>query len=295
MMRWYASVILASLLCSCGGDRPAPPPSMTDTPDAAAVAASLDRDVRALGQLGPDQRRAAEAEFGPRLRRDLEACRSTRYENQPVYMLAQWLMVHGGDEGPHEALRLLDRLDILPHPAFRNAGRSLRVEALLRLGRTADARMVATALDREVPEFAAMRRVAFHEQVGLSAPALPGLAVGGGTPDDGTGLVLLCFLQSTDPGSEVMITNLRKALPASGARLVAAVSGGDMLSAAAFSAAWGCEVRWLRQDDAAYAAWRVFALPCTVLLGPGPGRVIVAVDPRPSDLARLGPARPAAP
>jgi hypothetical protein len=294
MTRWCACVVLLSLLCACG-EREAPPPSMTDTPDVAAVAAALDRDVRALAQLGPAQRRAAEAEFGARLRRDLEACRSTRYENQPVYMLAQWLMVHGGDEGPQEALRLLDRLDILPHPAFRNAGRSLRVEALLRLGRTADARMVATALDREVPEFAAMRRIAFHEQVGLPAPALPGLAAGGGTPDDGTGLNLVCFLQSTDPGSEALIASLRKALPATGARLVAAVSGGDMLSAAALSASWGCEVRWLRQDDAAYAAWRVFALPCTVLLGPGPQRTIVAVDPRLSELARLGPARPAAP
>ncbi|HAT09488.1 MAG TPA: hypothetical protein DCS97_02600 [Planctomycetes bacterium] len=294
MKRWCASVILVALLCACG-EREAPPPSMTDTPDAAAVAAALDSDVKALGQLGPAQRRAAEAEFGARLRRDLEACRGTRYENQPVYMLAQWLMVHGGDEGPPEALRLLDRLDILPHPAFRNAGRSLRVEALLRLGRTGDARVVATTLDREVPEFAALRRVAFHEQVGLPAPALPGLAVGGGPADDGQGLVLVCFLQLTDPGSEALVTSLRKALPVSGARLIAAVNGGDMLSAAAASAAWGCEVRWLRQDDPAYAAWRVFGLPCSVLLGPGPQRVIVAVDPRLSDLARLGPAQPAAP
>jgi hypothetical protein len=281
--------VLAILLVGCS-DRNPPPPSMEDAPDAAARAEALDRDLRQLQNLSGPRRQEAEQAFGKRLRADLEVCRGTRYENKPLYMLVQWTLVHGGPSAPTDVLPLLDRLDILPAPAYRNAGKALRVQALLRSGRMSEARQIAEGLEREVPEFGALRRVQFHEQVGQPAPPMPGTAVGG---DDAPTepFVLVCFIGMPDAEAEGWLTPLRKA---AGPRLrvVAVATAGDLLAAATVGSAWGVDVRWLRQNDPALAAWKVPGLPAALLLGPGPQRLILAVDPQPADLLKVSGATP---
>lgn len=278
-------LVLALLLAACG-DRQPPPPSMNDAPDAAAVAEALERDLRGLQSLSGLRRAEAERGFGPRLRRDLEICRGTRYENKPLYMLAQWTLVHGGAEAAAEVLPMLDRLDVLPAPAYRNAAKALRVQALLRLGRMAEARQIAEALQRELPELGALARVRWHEMVGQGAPALPGSAVAGGDPEDAA-FVLVCFIAMPDIEAEAWLAPLRAAA-GTRTRVVAVATSGDLLAAASVASAWGVDVRWLRQGDPALAAWSVPALPSSALLGPGPARLVLAVDPRPADLRRIG-------
>lgn len=287
----FASLIAAtalSLLLGACGDERLPAPSMTDSRDAATVAAAIDADLRSMGSLPADQRKAAELAFGPRLRQDLEVCRGTRYENKPLYYLAQWTMVHGGMEAPAEVLRLVDRLDILPAPAYRNAGRVLRVSALLRLGRVAEARPIAVQLESVVPEFGALRRVEFHEQIGRPAPAIPGAVVSGGGEPPVEAFVLVAFLGMPDAAAEAWLTPLRTA-GGDRVRTIAVTTAGDMLAAATVASAWGVEVRWLRQGDPAIAPWMLPGVPMSVLLGPGPERHILAVDLRPEQLAALAP------
>lgn len=276
---------LVLLFAACG-DRQPPPPSMDDTPDAAATADALEQDLRGLQSLSGVRRVEAERAFGPRLRRDLDVCRGTRYENKPLYMLAQWTLVHGGAEAPAEVLRMMDRLDVLPAPAYRNAGKALRVQALLRLGRMAEARQIAEALQRDLPELGALARVRWHEMVGQASPPLPGAAVAGSEPDDAA-FVLVCFIAMPDAESEAWMKPLRQAAGAQ-TRVVAVATAGDLLAAASIASAWGVDVRWLRQGDPSLAAWSVPALPSSALLGPGPRRLVLAVDPQPADLRRVG-------
>lgn len=275
------------MLAGCEAARD-PAPSMADSPDAEAVTRSIDDDLRAMANLPFAQRSAAEQAFGPRLRADLAACRGTRYENKPLYLLAQWTLTHGGGTGPDEVLRLVTRLDTLPAPAFRKAGQALRVYALLRLGRLAEARQIAVQLEHEVPEFGALRRVEFHEQIGLPAPALPGTTVTGAAEPPADGFVLVAFLGMPDAAAEAWLMPLKNAAGAT-IRTVAVTTGGDLLAAATVASAWGVEVRWLRQGDPALGQWRVPVLPMSVLLGPGPQRTIIAVDVRPDQLAALAP------
>lgn len=276
--------LLAIVLFGCG-DRNPPPPSMEDAPDAAARAEALDRDLRQLNSLSGPRRQEAEQAFGARLRADLDVCRGTRYENKPLYMLVQWTLVHGGSSAPSDVLPLLDRLDILPAPAYRNAGKALRVQALLRSGRLSEARQIAEALEREVPEFGALRRVQFHEQVGQPAQPLPGTAVGGSEAPTEP-FVLVCFIGMPDAAAEAWLTPLRKAASPR-LRVVAVATAGDLLAAATVGSAWGVDVRWLRQGDPALAAWLVPGLPAALLLGPGPQRLILAIDPSAADLQKL--------
>lgn len=277
-------LVLAIVLAGCG-DRTPPPPSMEDTPDAARTAELLEQDLRGLHSLNGNRRAEAERAFGPRLRRDLEACRGTRYENKPLYMLAQWTLVHGGPDAGAEVLPMLDRLEILPAPAYRNAGKALRVQALLRLGRLAEARQLAEALERELPALGALTRVRWYEMVGQAAPAMPGTAVGGEDPPSDA-FVLVCFIAMPDADAEAWLAPLRGAAGA-GVHIIAVATAGDLLAAASVASAWGVDVRWVRQGDPATAAWNVPSLPTSILLGPGAKRMVLAVDPTPADLARV--------
>ena len=258
---------------------------MADPANAAEVSSTLEADIRAMGDLPPAEKAKAEISFGPRLRRDLEACRGTRYENKPLYMLAQWTLVHGSAE---EVLPMLDRLEILPAPAYRNAGKAVRVAALLRLGRLAEARPIALQLEQVVPEFGALRRVEFHETVGQPAPPLPGTVVSGGADIPDASFVLLAFLGMPDAAAEGWLLPLRDA-GGERVRTVAVATAGDLLAASTVASAWGVEVRWIRMSDESLLAWRLPVLPMAVLLGPGPKRVVVAVDPLPEQLQRLAP------
>jgi len=282
---------LVVLLAGCGVERD-PAPSMAESMDAATVVRELEADLRALGGLPAAQQEAAQRAFGARLQRDLAVCKGTRYENKPLYWLAQWTLTYGGDEGPQEVLRLIDRLDILPSPAFRNAGRALRVFALLRLGRLPEARNLAESLEREVPEFGALRRVEFHELVGQPAPALPGTVISGAGEAPDQAFILVAFLGMPDAAAESWLNPLQAA---AGERVRVAVvaTAGDLLTATTVASAWGVEVRWLRQGDQSLVDWRLPVMPTSVLLGPGPQRVVVAVELQPGQLRRLSPAPPA--
>ncbi len=280
-------VAFVLLICAGCGEQRAPAPSMADTPDAAEVARNLDADLASLAQLGGADRIKAEAAFGPRLRRDLEACQGTRYENKPLYMLAQWSLVHGGSESPAEVLRLVERLEKLPAPAFRSSGRQLRVQALLRLGRIAEARNLAQQLQAELPQFNALGRVEFYETISRTAPAIPGTPVSGGGIPDAT-MVLVAFIGLPDALAESWLQPLKKGCADGNVRLVVVTTAGDLLAAATVSSAWGIDVRWVRQGDASIEAWKLAVVPSSVLLGPGPQRVILAVEPYPNELARLG-------
>ncbi len=286
-IRIAGAVLLLALFAGCEAARD-PAPSLADSPDAAEVVRVLDADLRAMGNLAATARDQAELAFGPRLHKDLAACRGTRYENKPLYLLAQWTMVHGGEQGPGEVMRLLDRLDLLPAPAFRNAGRALRVAALLRLGRVAEARPIAMQLEQEVPEFGALRRVEFHEMIGQPARALPGTLVAGEAEPPAGSFVLVAFLGMPDVAAEGWLLPLKSA---GGSRVhtVAIVTAGDLLASATVASAWGVDVRWLRQGDPVLVDWRLPVLPMSVLLGPGPNRTIVAVDVRPGQLTALAP------
>jgi hypothetical protein len=267
------------LVAGCGGDRP-PEPSSAESVDASAVAQTLDDDLAALGRLPPAERAVAELAFGPRLEADLGRCQGTRYENQPTYLLAQWLLVHGDAEAPQRILVLLDRLESLPTPAYRLAGRALRVQALLRQGRGAEARQLAQQLEQEVPQFGAMRWVRFHEQVGRPAPALPGVATGGG--EDVGRPLLVAFLPGSDAPSAAWLGTWTAV---KGLQVVAVVAGGDLLSAGMAARSWGCPVRWLRPDDPGLPAWNLPSAPIAVLLGPGPNRLVLAVEAQPAAVA----------
>ena len=277
------------LLAGCGSERLSAP-SLSDPEDAAAVAMRLDADVARMADLPQTQRLEAEASFGPRLRHDLDVCRGTRHENKPLYLLAQWSMVYGGEQGPAEALRMVDRLEILPAPAYRNAGKALRVYALLGLGRLAEARPIAVDLERDLPEFGALRRVEFYELVGQAMPPLPGTVVSGGADIPDSLFLLVAFLGMPDAAAEGWLLPLKNA-GGERVRTIAVATAGDLLAASTVASAWGVEVRWTRQSDPVLAGWRLPVLPMAVLLGPGPNRLIVAVDPTPERLQRLAPAK----
>lgn len=280
--------VCAWLLCAgCGEVRP-PAPSAADSPNAAAVAQALDADLAALGRMPTTERAAAELAFGARLEVDLLSCQGTRYENQPTYLLAQWLLIHGGADAPRRVLTLMDRLESLPNPGYRLAGRALRVQALLRQGRSAEARHLAEQLEPEVPEFGALRWVRFHEMVGTPAPPLPGVEAAGA--EDAGKPLLVAFLPDGDAASTAWLATWTavKGLP-----VVAVVAGGDLLSAGMAATRWGCAVRWLRPQDASLAAWNLPLVPVAVLLGPGPKRLVLAVQPQPEAVsAALGPPAP---
>jgi len=290
-MPWTAAVVsiaLAAILVLSGcGERADPAPSMADLPAAAEVARNLDADMAQFAQLSGADKVAAELDFGPRLRRDLDVCKGTRYENKPLYLLAQWTLVHGGPEGPDAALRMSERLDRLPSPAYRSSARLLRVKALLRLGRVAEVRPIAIQLNAEIPQFNALGLLEFYETVGNAGPPLPGTSVSGGTVPEGSS-VLVAFLGLPDRAAEAWLQPLKQACVSGKVHLVAVTTAGDLLAAATVASAWGVDVRWLRQGDPALERWKLAVIPSSVLLGPGPQRVIIAVDPEPAVLARLG-------
>jgi hypothetical protein len=110
---------------------------------------------------------------------------------------------------------------------------------------------------------------------------------GGGDIAD-TAFILLAFLGMPDAAAESWLLPLRDA-GGERVRTVAVATAGDLLAATTIASAWGVEVRWIRSSDEGLTPWRLPVLPMAVLLGPGPKRVIVAVDPQPEQLQRLAP------
>lgn len=282
-MRRWLTVLLALLLAGCAGrgEPPLPPPSLADDPRAAAALRALEEELRALAALPPGERRAAQRAFRPRLEEALARCRGTRHENKPLYWLCDWLLAFGDEDGLHAALRHLERLDILPAPAFRNAGRDLRVTALLRLGRLEEARRLAVALDASVPEFGAGARVALHARAGQPAPPLPGRPLRT-APQPAAGPLLLLIIPALQPAAEDWLADMLAAAPTLPRSVL--VVGGDPLAAAQLTVE--AELRWAAADDPALAAWALPYLPVSFMLDAA-GQRVLAVDPPPWRLRRL--------
>ncbi len=113
----------------------------------------------------------------------------------------------------------------------------------------------------------------------------PGTAIGGDEAP-AEAFVLVCFIGMPDAEAEGWVAPLRK-VAGPRLRVVAVATAGDLLAAATVGSAWGVDVRWLRAGDPALATWRVPGLPASLLLGPGPQRLILAVDPQLADLQKL--------
>jgi len=110
--------------------------------------------------------------------------------------------------------------------------------------------------------------------------------VTGGTGIPDASFILLAFLGMPDAAAESWLVPLRDA-GGDRVRTVAVATAGDLLAASTVASAWGVEVRWTRVSDETLTPWRLPVLPMAVLLGPGPKRVIVAVDPQVEQLKRL--------
>lgn len=291
LLRFAPLVAVVLFLAGCGDER-LPRPSVSDDPTAAAVAAALDRDCQAFAMLPPDRRAAAEEAFGPRLERDLATCRGTRYENIPLYLLANWTLAQGGDDAGPRAFEMLQRLQLLPSAAYHNFGRALMVQALLASGRLSEAKQQAAELNAAVPALGqqAEELVRFYEMVGSQAPPLPGVHAGGPAAAADGAFVLVVFLPACDAftGRQVVPWTRLAAEAPDRLHVVVVSTGSDLLAAAAAAGEWGCAVRWIKPDDQAWIdSWRVPVTPACVLLGPGPVRTILAVGPSPGQVRQV--------
>lgn len=310
----------AFLLVGCGG---APRP--TEDPQRVARAeemiADLERTFSALHDLPPRERRERYLALRPRLEeavritddlpvgsriaasRDGENTLSSagslrvsyNYHAKALYWLANWRFLYDQAQGVDE---LLDQLDRQLSQVLQNSGRTLRVQVRLRQGRVAEAREMAEALARRMPEAAGMLDVVtWFEQVGRTAPHLDARNLGGGASDpwaaDGRWILVL-FTPNTSPESAFYLERMRAALASLPAarrpRLVQVSFDGSPLQAAKMGAA-GEDLLWTNPNLPGEAtrwrtAWKLpEPLPRSALLGPD--RTILAVETTPEQLAEL--------
>ncbi len=275
--------LCAVLLGGCA-DRRLPPASASESTVAEATAKKLESDLQALRDLTGPKKRAAEIAFGPRLEHDLAQCQGTRHESWPLFQLAAWTLNHGGANGPDRTLSMLDRLERLSIDAFRGYPASeLRIRALLRLGRTIEAKNLAARIDEKYPVAGLLKLVEFYELVGNTAPSIPGMPVGPDSLADNP--VLVCFIGAPDASAREWLEPYKQALIGRSVQLVVIITAGNMLAAAAAATDWQNDMRWLRSGDPSLSVdWRLPGVPVALLLGAAPKRMVLAVDPQPSDL-----------
>lgn len=262
-----------ALLVACGTqDTTRPPVTPERTADAQVMVEAIEKDLRALPTLAPQDRIAKERTFGKRLEEALPVVAGTRHENAVCYWLANWRLEYQRDEaGSIEAI--LDRLDACEMPMLQMSGRLIRLRVRLIQGRIEDAQRIAVDLDERVPELGAGTWVAHHRLLGLPAPAIPG------QPLTATS-TLIAFLPG-GAASQDWLARLATAKPPSIA-LVPLVLGGTPLEALTLP-----DARWVPSDvrPTLRSAWSLPLLPTACLVG-ADGRIL-AVDLRPEELARL--------
>lgn len=228
------------------------------------------------------------------LQRLVEDTRGSRFGNQAVYWLADWVMTYERDL--ERVTGLLDTLRALPSPAYKGPGRALRVRVLLAQGRVPEAERVALRLVEEVPEFdPILRLVRFSQRIGQPAPRVEGRNLGGGPSDPIAGRSepwqLFAFLRLGDPRHRFavheVLTELAREDYHGRVVVVLVAFDGDPLAALEQAGRLPIgreqrEILWANPNEEGDAAawrrgWQLPELPVTALVGPD--RSIMAVAP----------------
>ena len=267
--------------------------------EASASIDAMDDKLAAIRKLPPAERYAREAGLERSLEQLVVACTDTKHLNKSLYLLAAWRLAYAGGDRVES---LLDRIAETKYLAYQRAARGLRVQWLLSQGNIVEARKAADALAIDVPEFAPLRdQVTFHEQISKPAPRTAGMPLGGAPKDPGTRpehFLLYHFSNGLDDEGiyrlGVYLNELKRPEYAGVVRLVCVVCGGNPLTtAAAMQGVPGADqvdLLWASPgaDGEARAwadAWKLPALPASVLLGPD--RSIIAIEPAATDLRAL--------
>lgn len=252
--------------------------------------------------LTPQDRWRRESRLRRQLERLVDRCAGTRYENKALYYLAAWRMTFAEGE---EVAPLLTRIRTGQHPSFKQLALVLQARHHLQLGRIPEARQLALDLIGEIPEFRpVLDLITLHEQVGRAAPRLTGTNLTGG-PADPIGQreepwLLLAFIDLSDPEQrfriETLLDELRHRSYRDSFRLICISFDGNPLGAMNRLGEIGdgadVDLIWVNPNpegdaDTWREAWMLPRLPVTVLIGPAPGRSIMAIDPQVSDLRQL--------
>lgn len=298
-------VLVLPMLGGCGDSRPqgSAIPNNIDPlpPDARArqaetVIVDLERTLDAFRALPPAEGLEQQRAIGPRVDATVGICAGTRFENKAVYYQAQWHF--NFDDSCAGVDAMLDRLEGLEKPIFKQNGRALRVQLQLRQGRLITARAKAEKIASDVPEFAfLLDLVRWHDRVGgvvdvTGGPGLDGQPIDPISDTEGNLLYLLTSVWNER--SAFTARRYHEALAAlSGAdcRLVLVIGDGDPRRIRDDLAKFPSQVptsvilsRSLADAQALNDAWKPPLDGFTVLLGPK--RRITAVELRPGDIAR---------
>jgi hypothetical protein len=217
-----------------------------------------------------------------------------------LYWLAAWRQEYAAGVGVDDAL---DRLDSCRLPKLKGFGEYLRVQQRLRQGDTADARRRATALVARIPEFQSlMNLVWLYEQIGRPPPRTGGQSIAGGEDDPATArtqpwlVYLFIDVLNADGLYDLKRYLAETARPEYGGkvRLVCVTSEGTPLTALSkvrtLPGGNDLDLLWASPNQGGDAedwrkAWNLAPRQnASVLLGPGPKRVIMAVLSRPDEL-----------
>lgn len=256
----------------------------------------VEAELDTLSRLPPVERDRRYRQFGPRLERLIDQVKGTRLENKAVYLLADWRLVYDRGRGDRPTEELLDRIEVLPSPAFKSAGRALRVQLRLRQGRLGEAKQLATALAAELPEAKPLLAlVAFHQRIGGPPGRLSGTPLDGPAWDPASEpqrWLLYLFLAGSDDEAAGQVA-LWAAACAGRAKLVVVTADGAPLAAAARLRSAGAEaLLWASPGDRGdlgdwVKTWALPMLPCSALVSSGPERRLMAVRLVPDDLGAL--------
>lgn len=302
LMLW---VTLLPLLTGCGDARPPssavpnsidPPPADARSRQAEKEINDLERTLESIRALSPAVGLEQQRAIGPRVDATVSVCAGTRFENKAVYYQAQWHF--NFDDTCAGVDAMLDRLEGLEKPIFKQNGRALRVQLQLRQGRMITARAKAESVAEDVPEFAfLLDLVRWHERIGgivelTGGPGLDGQHIDPQTATEGHLLYLLIYVWNER--NAFTVRRYHEALSAvSGAdcRLTLVIGDGDPRrirdELALFTGKAPTTVilsRSLAEAQALNDAWKPPLDGFTVLLGPQ--RRITAVELRPGDVAR---------
>ncbi len=311
-MAWSGFLAALLALGGCGGtatpgrgratDPNAPPADRTKELAAERELADLEAQVAEQRKLPAAERTAAEQRFGGALERTVAHVAGTHVENKALYWLASWRFTYRDGDGVDD---LLDRLNQLKSPAFRNAGKALRVQLRLRQGQVREARTIAEPLVAQIPEFKGLLDlVAWHETVGQAAPHVASRNLSGG-PDDPLGRgepwLLWLFVERVDDNALQRIARYQQALAAlpnpAMMRLVVVAFDPSPLNATATLLNQGQgkgpvpDLMWANPNangtsKAWETAWKLpQPLPHSALLGPD--RTIMAVELPPEEVMKV--------
>ncbi len=252
--------------------------------------------------LAPQERWRRESRMQRQLERLVDRCSGTRYENKALYYLAAWRMTFAEGE---DVTPLLTRIRTGQHPSYKQLALVLQARHHLQQGRIPEARQLALDLVEDIPEFRpVLDLITLHEQVGRAAPRMSGTNLSGGPSDPVSEReepwLLLAFIDLSDPEQrfriETLVDEIGHRSYRDQFRLICISFDGNPLGAMNRLGEIGdgadLDLLWVNPNPEGDAdtwrdGWLLPRLPVTVLIGPAPGRSIMAVDPQVSDLRQL--------